>query len=275
MNLDEYEQMYRLEDQHWWFLARRDLLALALRRFPIGSSAEGDAPRVLDVGCGTGGTMERLRALGGEPAGLDVEPLALTFCRKRGHRHLLLGSATSLPFTDGAFDAVVALDVLEHIPDDVAAAREIARILRPGGRLFVSVPAYQALWSGHDVALMHQRRYVARQVRQVLAGEAGLEIERLTYVISALLPAAWLVRMLQKTLRPHAPPRADVALPHYPLANRLLRGMLALEGKLALRSGLPFGLTVFAVARKPGGQERQELTELPELPELPGRGTLS
>jgi SAM-dependent methyltransferase len=249
MNVDEYEQMYRLEDRHWWFLARRDLLDLALQAYPIRTA--GRAPRVLDVGCGTGGTMERLRALGGEPVGLDVEPLALAFCRARGHSRLLLGSATALPFTDGAFDAVVALDVLEHIDDDAAAAREIGRVLAPGGALYISVPAYQSLWSGHDVALMHRRRYVARQLEQVLRDSGGLQIERLTYVISAILPAVWAVRRLQRLLRPNAPPRADVALPHFALMNRMLRGMLALEGRAALRSGLPFGLTVFAVARKP------------------------
>jgi SAM-dependent methyltransferase len=251
MNLEEYEQMYRLEDRHWWFLARRDLLDLALRAFPLRN--KGRAPRVLDVGCGTGGTMERLRTLGGEPVGLDVEPLALAFCRARGHSRLLLGSATTLPFTDNAFDAVIALDVLEHIDDDAAAAREIGRVLAPGGVLYVSVPAYQSLWSGHDVALMHRRRYVARQLEHVLRDAGGLQIERLTYVISALLPAAWLVRRLQKLLRPNAAPRADVALPHFTLMNRLLRAFLAMEGKMALRVGLPFGLTVFAVARKPGG----------------------
>ncbi|MES2461423.1 MAG: class I SAM-dependent methyltransferase [Armatimonadota bacterium] len=250
MNIDEYEQMYRLEDRHWWFLARRDLLDQALQAYPIRREA-GRAPRVLDVGCGTGGTMERLRGLGGEPVGLDVEPLALAFCRARGHSRLLLGSATALPFTTGAFDAVVALDVLEHIPDDGAAAREIGRVLAPGGALYLSVPAYQSLWSGHDIALMHQRRYVAGQIEKILRDAGGLQIERLTYVTSVILPAAWLVRTLQKLLRPHAAPRADVALPQFALLNRLLRGLLAAEGKLALRVGLPFGLAVFAVARKP------------------------
>lgn len=250
MNLDEYEQMYRLEDRHWWFLARRDLLDLAFQAFPIRRK-KGQATRILDVGCGTGGTMERLRTLGGEPVGLDVEPLALAFCRARGHTRLLLGSATTLPFTDNAFDAVVALDVLEHIADDAAAAREIGRVLAPGGALYISVPAYQSLWSGHDIALMHQRRYVAPQLEKVLRDAGGLKIERLTYVISGLLPAVWLVRRLQKLLRPHATPRADVALPHFALMNRLLRKILAFEGKIALRSGFPFGLTVFAVARKP------------------------
>jgi SAM-dependent methyltransferase len=249
MNIDEYEQMYRLEDRHWWFLARRDLLDLALQAYPV--PAAGRAPRVLDVGCGTGGTMERLRALGGEPVGLDVEPLALAFCRARGHSRLLLGSATALPFTDGAFDAVIALDVLEHIDDDAAAAREIGRVLAPGGALYISVPAYQSMWSGHDVALMHRRRYVARQLEQVLRDSGGLQIERLTYVISAILPAVWLVRRLQKLLQPNAAPRADVALPHFTLMNRMLRALLAVEGRAALRTGLPFGLTVFAVARKP------------------------
>lgn len=241
--------MYRLEDTHWWFVARRNLVLMALSRLLRRARRQnGGAPlRLLDFGCGTGGTLERLRPFG-QAVGLDLEPLALSFCRERGQRDLVQASGAALPFRDGAFDIVVALDVLEHIPDDAAAAREIGRVLAPGGYALVTVPAYRALWSGHDVALMHQRRYRAREVGRLLS-RSGLRLSRLTYTVSALLPAVWAVRAVQR-LRPDRPVRAD-AVPTAPLLNRLLSGLMDMESRLALRTRLPFGVTVFAVARKP------------------------
>ena len=245
MNHDEYRKMRHLEETHWWFAARRDLLCRALDRY---ATRPGSNLRLLDVGCGTGGTLERLKPYG-VAVGVDLEPLALRFCRERGLPHLVCASATALPFADNAFDVAVALDVLEHIPDHRAAAGEIARVLKPGGVLFATVPAYRALWSGHDDALMHQRRYVAREVSELLTG-AGLRVEHLTYTVTAPLPVAFVLRRTSRLLRPHAPPRADVA-PTRPLLNRFLRGLLNMEGRWAVRRRVPLGLTVFAVGRKP------------------------
>jgi SAM-dependent methyltransferase len=177
-----------------------------------------------------------------------MEPVALQYCRRRGITELVQASATALPFADGSFSGVVALDVLEHIPDDRAAAQEIARVLAPGGMLYVTVPAYRSLWSSHDVALMHQRRYVAQEVRDLLTG-AGLEMVRLTYTVSFFLPLVWTIRMIRKRLKPKGAPRADVALTPRAV-NGFLRAILDMESSLVLRAPLPFGLTVFAAARK-------------------------
>ena len=248
MNKEEYAQMYRLEDTHWWFTARRNLIFFALEHLlREGAGRAGDKPlRLLDVGCGTGAMLDRLRPLG-HIVGLDMEPLALEFCRTRGHRELVRASATALPFADNSFDFVVATDVLEHIPDDAAAAREIRRVLAPGGSVLITVPAYQSLWSGHDIALMHQRRYRGREMRRLLTA-AGLRVTRLTYTVSALFPLVWMIRRAQR-LRPSREPRAD-AVPTPTALNHLLRAWLDMESRLALRFRLSFGLTVFAVARK-------------------------
>ncbi len=236
-----YRQMYALEDTHWWFVARRNLLLRALAgRLP-------EQARLLDVGCGTGGTMDRLQGLG-EVWGLDMEPLALSLCRERGHRALALASATAMPFPTDTFDGIVALDVLEHIADHESAAAEIARTLKPGGTLVVTVPAYQSLWSRHDVALHHQRRYRAPEVRALLEG-AGLQVELCRYAVCGLLPAAFVLRRFQNAFQKGAPPVAD-AQPTRPWLNTLLQWSLDLESGLALRGLLPFGLTVFAVAKK-------------------------
>ena len=252
MNKEEYTQMYRLEDTHWWFVARRNLVLMALERIVRREKRRGGEQTLdlLDVGCGTGGTLERLRPYG-RVVGLDLEPLALAFCRERGHHELVRGSATRLPFADDLFDVIIALDVLEHIPDHQTAAREIARVLKPGGHLLVTVPAYRSLWSAHDVALMHQRRYRAGEVGALLGG-SGLQVSWLTYTVTAFLPLVWAVRTWNRR-RPEQEAHADVQ-PTRPWLNRLLRGFLDTESRLALRTRLPFGVTVFAIATKPASK---------------------
>ena len=260
MSPDEYERMYRLEDRHWWFAARRTLLSSALERWrgTLPAPTAAGPLRLLDVGCGTGATLAHLSGYG-EAYGVDVEPRALAFCRARGLRtNLALASASALPFADGTFQVAVALDVLEHVGDDRAAAREIARVLAPGGLLFASVPAYPSLWSGHDVALMHRRRYTRAAFESLLTG-AGLSVEHRTHTVSALLPPVYLLRHFQRLARlgGSRPARADI-YPTPPPLNALLRAELEWEGRVALRTPLPFGVSLFAVARKkrddaPGG----------------------
>ena len=240
MNAEEYERMYRLEDTYWWFLGRHRLAADLLDR---GFERRRDL-RILDIGCGTGAMSVRLAAWG-QVVSADFSPLALAFSRRRGLHRLCAADAMRLPFRDASFDAVVALDILEHLPDDAAAAREIRRVLRPGGRLVATVPAYPSLWSAHDVALMHQRRYVAPQFRRLME-EGGLTVRRLTYATTLLFPIAWTVRML--TRRSPTPKANLVALPG--AANRLLVGVTQAENALLRVCDLPFGLSVCCVAER-------------------------
>ncbi len=234
--------MYSLEDSYWWFVGRHNLILSFLRPWYRGRRDL----TILDIGCGTGAMSEKLGEFG-TVVSADFSPHALAYSRRRGLTHLCAGDAMRLPFRDASFDAIVALDLLEHLTDDGAALREFLRVLRPGGRLVASVPAYQSLWSGHDVALMHQRRYRAHQLRE-RCREAGLQIERLTYVMTLLFPAMWLARRAGAFL--HTAPKAG--LPHVPgFANRLLIRMLSVENGVVHRMGLPFGGTVFCAARRP------------------------
>jgi SAM-dependent methyltransferase len=239
MNVEEYAKMREAEDHYWWFVSRRRLALGLLDRY--ASSAE----RVLDVGSGTGALLSELQSKR-RAVGLDFSPLAVGFCRQRGLEGVLVGNAEQLPFLPGAFDAIVSLDTLEHVPDHVSAVRGIARSLGPGGVLVLNVPAFRWLWGPHDVALMHQRRYTKGEVRRLLE-DAGLTVEKLSYSVFLLFPVVVLLRLLDKFKRGPA----KVALPKVsgPF-NRFLVKLQDMEARWIAAGSLPWGSSVIAVARK-------------------------
>lgn len=243
MRSDEHQRMFDFEDHYWWFVGRQAVIRAMLRRhLPSG------ARRILDVGCGTGGTLAVV-AESGRAVGLDPFPDALALCRRRGLRELVAGDATRLPFPAAAFDLVTAFDVFEHIADDRAALAEAARVVRPGGLLLLTVPAYQWLWSDHDVVLEHHRRYTRAEVGERLRA-AGFEPVRLGYCITFLLPLAAVLRLVQRLRRRPHPPRCGLIELPGPL-NRFCLATLQLEARLLRRLDLPCGVSVLALARRP------------------------
>lgn len=248
MNPAEYARMYALEDWYWWFVARRAAAARFLRDH-AEAVAEDQPLRILDAGCGTGGMLDLFGTWPDtEATGLDFSPDALSFSHSRGHQRLVGGDVTQLPFRSNTFDAVTALDVVEHISNEEGALGEICRVLRPGGVLVASVPAYQFLWGPHDVALHHCRRYNAQQFREAIH-RSGLRVERQTYLLSALFPLAAGMRLATRGRKQES---AEAGLPRVPgFVNQALIGLQAAELAVARRVGLPFGLSLLAVARKP------------------------
>ena len=249
MKEPEYERMYRLEDSYWWFVGRHRLVeALLYARYGAPGSRSGSSGLTfLDVGCGTGAMSVRL-ARWGRVVSADFSPLALQFSRRRGLGPLVGADAMRLPFASGSFDAVVTMDVLEHLPDDCAAIAEFFRVLKPGGRVFATIPAYGHLWSEHDVALMHFRRYQRAELRERFTA-AGFRIEKLSHTMSALYPVVALQRRLNARKAPHDPPQA--AMPSVPFAlNAALTGLLGAENALARRFNFPFGVSILCIAVK-------------------------
>jgi SAM-dependent methyltransferase len=193
--------------------------------------------------------MSQKLAQYGKVVSADFSPLALQFSRRRSLTRLCTADAMRLPFQDSSFDLIVALDILEHLPDDQAALCEFQRVLKPGGRVVASVPAYQSLWSAHDVALMHFRRYTAGLFRQRFT-TARLQVEKLSYAMTLLFPIVWLFRQTQNLLRrKDSEPKASL-VPVPGIANRLLVKLLGAENAVIKLANLPFGVTVFCVARK-------------------------
>jgi SAM-dependent methyltransferase len=246
MRKDFYAELFELEDRHWWFRGRREILLRVLdNELPQSQSGQR---RILDVGCGTGALTQRLAAYG-EVQGLDADPEAIRFCRLRGMENVQQASGP-FPFEDGEFDLVTALDVLEHVPDDRGMLDEIRRVLAPGGHFLGTVPAYRFLWGPHDEVAQHQRRYVAPELRSRVE-QAGLKVRRLTYFNTLLFPPIAAVRLLRR-LRPGAgEARSDCHLGRTGALNGFLRRVFALEAPLVRRVKLPFGVSILVLASKP------------------------
>lgn len=268
MNPEEYERMHALETDYWWFVGRRNLVARLLEA--TLPTIETDAPQLIDIGCGTGANLPMLReAVGPKGAvfGLDFSPLALQWARTEGgieggQIHLSQGDALSLPLRDNCADIVTMLDVLEHLSDDGTALREVRRILKPGGALILSVPAYQHLWSAHDEALHHFRRYEKSSLNRVL-NRAGFQVWRLSFAMSAMPPVAWLWRRFvlpfaERRPRDAARHSQGAVLPAVPPAiNKMLVRYVGAEGKIIPKRPLRFGTSLVTIAFAPRHDRRK------------------
>lgn len=250
MKREEFEQMYIAEDRLWWYRTLRDHVVAALDL--DSRPADAPRPRILDAGCGTGGMAGRLRPYGAV-VGIDLAPFAIAVCRERRALHeTAVASITALPFAADSFDLAVSLDVISDAGtgNDLQALLEIARVLRPGGRLCLNLPAFRWLAGEHDVAVETKRRYTRGEALALLA-RAGFLPERLTYWNSVLLPAVAGVRALSR-LRGRddaAVAHSDITVPAAPI-NGTLRALTALEGRIMRRRDLPFGSSLLCVARK-------------------------
>jgi SAM-dependent methyltransferase len=234
-------KLAEIERRHFWFVARRRLLNALLR-----SAVPAGFETALDVGCGTGANAAVLRSHGREVVGLDFRPEGIATARQQhcGDASFVRGDAARLPFANGAFDVVTALDVLEHI-DDEAALEEIVRVLRPGGAIIVSVPAMPWLWSYRDIDAGHRRRYARRGLLRLLR-KSHLDVHRLNYFQCLLFPLV-LTRVVSRKSRA-ARDREDAPAP---MVNSVLSWISQIEVRLSHVVTWPFGSSLVAVCRKP------------------------
>lgn len=243
MEQHTYSIMYEVEGTHWWFVGRRRIIRSFLEK--ICRDLGGARPRILDVGCGTGANLELLSEYG-EAEGVDISAEALAFCRARGLTHVRQGEAERLPYEDSTFDLVTALDVVEHLDDDTAGLSEMRRVLKPGGRALLFVPAFMFLWGVQDDVSNHRRRYtLAGLCRTVRA--AGFEVERSTYANITFFGPILLGRLLMRAtgLRPASENNINVSA-----LNGVLGRVLGAESALLRRLNFPFGVSAICVARR-------------------------
>jgi SAM-dependent methyltransferase len=242
MDRDYELQTHQAEDRHWWYRGRRKVIERVVEDLRLPARA-----RILDAGCGSGRNMVEL-ARHGTVTGVELADASVSLARERGAGEVIAGSVLEMPFEAGSFDLAASLDVIEHLEDDLTALRELRRVVAPGGSLLVTVPAYQWLWSGHDEINHHFRRYTRRSLQRA-GEEAGWQQVRTTYFNSLLLPAAILLRVLDRFSRKTTESSLDLWVPPAPL-NWLLERPLAFEASLIGRGGrIPAGLSLLAVFR--------------------------
>lgn len=241
------ELTHRAERTHFWFRGFRRFVTPWL----AAAAAGRDDLRLLDCGCGTGANLALL-GRHGHAFGFDLTMRGLEFARDHGATTVARASIDAIPFAADSFDVVTSFDVLYGLPDGVeaAAAREMARVVRPGGALLVTVAAFESLRGGHGTFSNEVRRYTAASLSTLLQG-AGLEVERVSYTHATLFPILAVVRGWQRWRGGGvaAPSEGDLAVPSMPV-NATLSSLLAAEAALLRHVDLPFGSTVMALARK-------------------------
>ena len=238
-----YPIMYQIEGRHWWFVGRRHIISSFLSK--LFARHEASKPAILDVGCGTGANLELLDQFG-DAQGVDVSADALEFCRQRGLERVRQGAAENLPYENATFDLVTGLDVVEHLDDDLAGLREMHRVLKPGGRILLFVPAFMFLWGVQDDISNHRRRYTLKELKQRVA-EAGFEVERSSYANISFFMPILLGRLVMRVtgLRPASENNLTVSALNKPL------GILLGAERFWLRHfNLPFGVSAICVARR-------------------------
>jgi SAM-dependent methyltransferase len=246
MQRHTYAIMREVEDSHWWFAGRRRILDSFVARIVRDLNLPAGArPRVLDVGCGTGANLEMLAAFG-DAEGVDVSEDALHFCRARGLTGVRRGAAESLPYADATFDLVTALDVIEHLDDDLAGLGEMRRVLKTNGRALLFVPAFMWLWGVQDDVSHHRRRYTLPQLRARVEA-AGLKVERGTYANLTFFAPILFGRLV---MRATGARRATENNINVKALNGVLGRVFGAEARWLRRFNFPVGVSAICVARK-------------------------
>lgn len=243
----EYGTMFAAEETHWWYASLHRLI----RDVVAGERSRKGPLEIFDAGCGTGRLCQLLSEFGAV-SGCDISPLAVGRCLERGLSAISLLDLNEREIGRSRYDVICSIDVLYHqwVRDEAAVLKKLGDALRPGGVLIFQSPAFRFLRSRHDAAVLTERRYTTKQVRKLLE-EAGLVVERITYRIFFLFPVIAAYRLVLKPFaaRSGADAVSDVSMPPRPI-NRLLLKVHLLENALLKRHSLPFGTSVFAVARK-------------------------
>jgi SAM-dependent methyltransferase len=225
---------------HWWLTGKYEIICRFFQDYG------GDCSLVLDVGCGPGNLMKKISSLtNGRLVGLDLAPKGLNYAKVCDSQNLVLGDMTQGPFKDASIDFVLAIDVCEHVSDDLGLIREIYRVLKPTGRALLAVPAHPILWGEHDERFGHFRRYYLNDFRRLI-NKAGFVILKLTYMQSYFFLPFLFFRKVKAISGSHT----QDFFPFPPLLNRILHRIVSSEYLLLRRHSLPIGTNILCVVKK-------------------------
>ena len=241
--LDKYR---RLELEHWWFRVRSGILTDGMEAL----CEERKGLRILNVGAATGRSTEILQPYG-DVVSVEYDEPSFLFCKEVLKMDIVRASILELPFANDSFDIVCCFDVIEHVEDDGKAVEELVRVCRPGGAVFITVPAFMSLWSDHDRVNQHFRRYRESGLKVLFSAHKGRTV-RSTYFNSLLFLPIWLVRRLQRLLpgNRHKPLKADNEFLQSRLTDRIFGAVFSMERSLLRRVDFPFGVSLMSVWRK-------------------------
>jgi SAM-dependent methyltransferase len=245
LNPEEYGIMYRVEDHHWWYRGMANISRAVLDRWYPGSTRL----RILDAGCGTGSAAAGFLVEYGQVTGFDIAPIALGYCKLRRLKCLARASAVSIPFCSSHFDLVTSFDVLsdKSVSDDLAALREFHRVLVPGGRVLLRLPAQKWLRGQHDQAVDTSRRYSGREISEMLKSN-GFKVQLISYANMLLFPLIVIKRWSERLSQPRID-KSDLTL-NMGLLNGPLRAILSWEAPLIARGRLPIGVSLVVLGEK-------------------------
>jgi len=243
MQSHHYPILFQVEESHWWYVGRRRIIQSLVER--ICATLKNRNPSILDVGCGTGANLKMLASYG-KVEGVDISPQAVEFCRQRGLESVRLGAAEQLPYENNSFELVTALDVLEHLDDDVAGLREMRRVLRPDGRVLLFVPAFMFLWGVQDDVSNHRRRYTLPSLLKAVEA-AGFSVEWSSYANASFFLPVLVVRSVMRWLRLRADTEYRINIPSL---NGPFAQLFAAEQFVLKRGKIPFGVSAICIARR-------------------------
>lgn len=232
--------MAEFEETYWWWVGKRNIVKSILNRLNL------DHSNILDGGCGTGFNLKYLKDYG-DITGLDISRDALNFCKKRENKKLVQADAENLPFKDGVFDILTSLDCLEHL-DDNRCIKEYFRVLKPDGYLIVTVPAFMFLWSKHDEALHHKRRYNKDQLKNLLESN-GFKVIKLSYWNFFLFFPIAAIRLVKKWVA-NGDDEVETDVQELPnIVNSFLISVLKFESSIISLTNLPIGVSLICVGK--------------------------
>lgn len=238
-----YQLMRELEEKHWWFVARRNILKHLLSSLQLPERSD-----ILEVGCGTGGNITFLRKFG-ELICVESDDSAAELARERKLVPIMSGALPNeMPIFGNKFDLIVLFDVIEHIDDDNGSLQVLSKLLKPGGRIVLTVPAFAFLWSQHDEENHHKRRYSRKSLTRLVT-LSGLSLDYFSYFNFWLFPLVACIRVIRKVI-PYKESWRDMKLPAT-LPNRILQSIFNSERHFVGKRYLPFGMSLVAVISNP------------------------
>ena len=240
MKQEEYLKAYETEETNWYFVSRRNFFFKLLYKY-----IENKNNKILDIGSGAGIILKELNRYG-KAIGMDFSRKAVELCKLRG-LDCIYGNANNIPFKDESFDIVSAFGVIEHVDNDKEVLREIVRVCKRNGFIIIGCPAYQFLWSQHDIALHHKRRYNIKELKEKIS-EVNLEIKKISYIYSFIFIPVILLRLFRKVFGKEIKSDPFEKTPKF--INNLFIKIEKIEAEIFKRINLPFGISIVCLARK-------------------------